>query len=56
MGDTTRHSRAYDAEIITDPDERARQEALNGLKQFDAVIKMVEAFVDPLTCPRFLNH
>lgn len=47
MGDTTRHSRAYDAEIITDPDERARQEALNGLKQFDAVIKMVETFVDP---------
>lgn len=38
MTDATRHSRALDAEIITDPEALARQEALNGLKQFDAVI------------------
>jgi Fic family protein len=47
MDDTTRHSRAFDAEIITDPDALARQEALNGLRQFDTVIKMVESFLDP---------
>lgn len=47
MIDPTRHSRAFDAEIITDPDERARREALNGLRQFDAVIRMVETFLDP---------
>lgn len=47
MGDPTRHSRAFDAEIITDPDQRARQEALNGLRQFDIVLKMVETFLEP---------
>ena len=47
MEDKTRHSRALDAEIISDPDQRARQEALNGLKQFDAVVEMVEAFLNP---------
>jgi Fic family protein len=46
MSDSTRHSQALDAEIITDPDLRARQEALNGLKQFDAVIRMVETYLD----------
>ena len=43
--DNTRHSRARDAEIITDPDELARQEARNGLRQFDRVVEMVEYFV-----------
>lgn len=47
MADETRHSRALEAEIISDPDLLARQEALNGLKQFDAVISMVETFLDP---------
>ncbi len=51
MDEQTRHSRAFDAEIITDPDERARREALNGLKQFDAVIRMVETFLDPQRQP-----
>ncbi|HEY1902884.1 MAG TPA: Fic family protein [Terracidiphilus sp.] len=51
MEDLTRHSRAFDAEIITDPDALARQEALNGLRQFDAVIKMVESFLDPQRQP-----
>jgi Fic family protein len=51
MEDTTRHSRAFDAEIITDPDVLARQEALNGLRQFDAVIRMVESFLDPQRQP-----
>lgn len=47
MSDPTRHSQAFDAEIITDPDLRARQEALNGLRQFDLVIRMVETFLEP---------
>ncbi len=47
MNDSTRHSQAFDAEIITDPDLKARQEALNGLKQFDTVIRMVETFLEP---------
>jgi Fic family protein len=51
MEDTTRHSRAFDAEIISDPDLLARQEALNGLRQFDAVIGMVESFLDPQRQP-----
>jgi Fic family protein len=43
----TRHSRALEAELITDPVLLAKQEALNGLKQFDVVLEMVEAFLDP---------
>ena len=51
MNDPTRHSQAFDAEIIANPDLRARQEALNGLKQFDLVIRMVEAFIDSARQP-----
>ena len=47
MDDPTRHSLAFDAVILTDPDLRARQEAQNGLKQFDLVIRMVETFLEP---------
>jgi Fic family protein len=47
MDESTGHSRAFDAEIISDPELRARQEALNGLRQFDTVVRMVETFVDP---------
>jgi Fic family protein len=47
MENPSRHSQAFDAEIITDPDQRARREALNGLRQFDAVIRMVETFLEP---------
>lgn len=43
----TRHSRAEEAEIIKDPDVLARQEAQNGLKQFQAVVEMVETFLQP---------
>jgi Fic family protein len=42
-----RHSRALDAELTTDPDEKAKAEARNGLEQFDAVIEMVESFSHP---------
>jgi Fic family protein len=42
-----RHSRALDAELITDPVEKAKAEARNGLRQVDAVIEMVEYFSHP---------
>src|ERR1035438_8421198 len=42
-----RHSRALDAELITDPDEKAKAEARNGLRQVDEVIGMVEYFCHP---------
>jgi Fic family protein len=45
--DHTRHSQARDAELITDQEELARQEARNGLRQFDAVVEMVEYFLHP---------
>jgi Fic family protein len=37
-----RHSRAIEVELITDPAERARREAKNGLRQFDYVIEAIE--------------
>lgn len=45
--DETRHSQAGEVELITDPDQRAKQEGLNGIKQFDAVIGMVETYLSP---------
>jgi Fic family protein len=45
--DKTRHSHAGEVELITDPDERAKQEGLNGIRQFDAVVGMVETFLSP---------
>jgi Fic family protein len=37
-----RHSKAFTPELIADPEERARREAENGLRQFDLVIDMFE--------------
>jgi hypothetical protein len=42
-----RHSRADAAELIKDPDERARREASNGLRQIDRVNEMVEYWLQP---------
>jgi Fic family protein len=39
-----RRSEAASAFLITDPEERAQREAENGLKQFDAVIGLVERY------------
>ncbi|MGA8150261.1 MAG: Fic family protein [Terriglobales bacterium] len=41
-----RHSQALEAELVTDPDEKARVEARNGLQQVDAVIELIEYFSD----------
>ena len=45
--DDTRHSHAREVELITDPDRLAAREALNGLRQFDAVVEMVEYYLHP---------
>src|SRR5690348_13627585 len=45
--ETDRHSQAYEVELITDPDERAKQEARNGLLQFDLVIEQIEYWLHP---------
>lgn len=42
-----RHSQALEAELISDLDERAKREARNGLRQFDAVIDLTEYFLQP---------
>lgn len=42
-----RHSNALEADLITDPDEKAAQEARNGLRQIDDVAGIVETYSDP---------
>src|SRR5579872_1285942 len=42
-----RHSEALETELISDPDEKARKEAKNGVRQFDAVIEQVEYWLQP---------
>jgi hypothetical protein len=46
-GDQTRHSQAGEVELISDLDLLTEQEALNGLRQYDAVVEMVEYFLHP---------
>ncbi len=40
-----RHSVPLSADLITDPSERAHREARNGLKQFDAVVEIIDSWV-----------
>lgn len=47
MSPEDRHSQAFEAELISDPDEKARQEAKNGLRQFDAAIEQIEYSLHP---------
>ena len=42
-----RYSRAFEVELISDPDEKARQEARNGLRQFDEAIEQIEYWLQP---------
>ena len=46
-GPNRRHSVAEQAYLISDPDERARKEAENGLIQFDGAMRLVEQHLDP---------
>ena len=41
-----RHSHALEPSLVSDPDEIARIEARNGVRQFDAVSEMIEHFSD----------
>jgi hypothetical protein len=41
-----RKSKAASPVLITDPEERARREVDNGLRQFDAVLAIVEQYRD----------
>ena len=45
--DDERHSRAFDAELIRDPVELAKREARNGLRQFDAVVEIIDYWLQP---------
>jgi len=47
MADETRHSKALEAQIITDPDTLARKESFNVVAQYRAVADMVESFLEP---------
>lgn len=47
MADDTRHSKALDSELITEPDELARKESFNVVAQYRAVTEMVETFLEP---------
>jgi Fic family protein len=47
MADDVRHSQASEAELITDPAEKALREAQNGLKQTARVLEMIEYYLDP---------
>jgi Fic family protein len=47
MSDDVRHSKALEPELIADPDQKAHQEAKNGLRQFDKAIELIEAALDP---------
>jgi Fic family protein len=41
----SRHSEAASAFLISDPDDRARREAENGLRQFDSVVGLVQRYL-----------
>lgn len=45
--DEDRHSEAREAELVTDPEECARLEARNALRQFDLVIERIEYWTAP---------
>lgn len=40
-----RHSKAEDAQLLTDPDEIARREAENGIRQFNLAIEIIATYV-----------
>lgn len=40
-----RHSEAETVELISDPDEKARREAENGVRQFRAAVEVIRSFI-----------
>jgi len=47
MDSTDRHSKGTEAELVTDPEEIARLEAKNGVRQFDHAIEQIEYWLHP---------
>jgi len=47
MPETDRHSKALEPDLVGDPDERARVEAANGLRQYDQVLDLVRHWTLP---------
>ena len=47
MRSEDRHSEALEAELIADPDQKARREAENGVRQFDSAIEQIEYWIHP---------
>jgi Fic family protein len=47
MSPEDRHSEALEVELIADPDQKAHQEAKNGLRQFDSAIEQIEYCTQP---------
>ncbi|MGB0034813.1 MAG: Fic family protein [Candidatus Acidiferrales bacterium] len=47
MSPEDRHSEALEVELIADPDQKAHQEAKNGLRQFDNAIEQIEYWCHP---------
>jgi len=45
--DEERHSKALEIELISDPEQKARQEAKNGLRQFDEVLELINYWLQP---------
>ena|ERR1700688_729760 len=45
--ETDRHSKALDVELIADPIASAEAEAKNGIRQFDAVVELIDYFLSP---------
>ena len=45
--DEDRHSKPAEIELITDPEGKARQEAKNGIRQFDEVIEQINYWLQP---------
>ena len=47
MNPEDRHSEALEVDLISDPDLKARQEAKNGLRQFDHAVEQIEYWLHP---------
>lgn len=47
MDSRDRHSEALEAELITDPEQKAIKEAENALRQFDTAIEQIEYWLHP---------
>lgn len=45
--DDERHSKALEIELISDPEQKARQETLNGLRQYDETIERINYWLHP---------